>query len=146
ELTTREADNLLNKHSGVLGISGESSDLRDLEEDWPKKSEKANLALEVYAYRIRKYIGAYMAALNGCDALIFTAGVGENSPIIRGIALKNLDFLGIKIDYDVNERTWRGAEGDIATSDSKVRVLVIPTNEELVIAEDTLDIVKPKKK
>ncbi len=146
ELTTREADNLLNKHSGVLGISGESSDLRDLEEDWPKKSEKANLALDVYSYRIRKYIGAYMAALNGCDALIFTAGVGENSPIVRSIALKNMDFLGIKIDHDVNERTWRGVEGDIATSDSKVRVLVIPTNEELVIAEDTLEIVKTKKK
>ncbi len=141
ELTASEMDNLLNKHSGVLGISQISSDLRDLEEDWPNKSERANLALEVYSHRIKKYIGSYMAVLNGCDAIVWTAGVGENSPIVRSIVHKNMDWFGIKLDLDKNEVTWRGAEGDITTPDSKVKVLVIPTNEELVIAEDTLEIV-----
>ncbi|MDN5280732.1 MAG: acetate kinase [Clostridiales bacterium] len=141
ELTVSEMDNLLNKHSGVLGISQESSDLRDLEEDWPNKSEKANLALDVYSHRIKKYIGAYMAVLNGCDAVVWTAGVGENSPIVRSIVHKNMDWFGIKLDLEKNEVTWRGAEGDITTPDSKVKVLVIPTNEELVIAQDTMEIV-----
>lgn len=144
-LSVQETDDLLNKKSGALGISGESSDLRDLEEEWPGRSEMANLALDVYSYRIRKYIGSYMAVLNGCDAIVFTAGVGENSPIIRGIVLKNMDYLGVKIDVDVNEVTWRGVEGDIATPDAKVRILVIPTNEELVIAEDTMEIISPAK-
>ncbi|MFZ2957588.1 MAG: acetate kinase [Candidatus Ozemobacteraceae bacterium] len=142
ELAIHEVDNLLNKHSGVLGISGESNDLRDLEEDWPNKSKNANLALDVYSYRIRKYVGAYMAAMNGCDAIIFTAGVGENSPIVRGLVCQNLDFLGVKIDMAVNDKTWRGVEGDISTPDARVRTLVIPTNEELVIAEDTLDLIE----
>jgi acetate kinase len=141
ELSVTEMDNMLNKHSGVLGISQESSDLRDLEEDWPNKSERANLALDVYSHRIRKYIGAYMAVLNGCDAVVWTAGVGENSPIVRSIVHKNMDWLGIKLDLDKNEVTWRGAEGDITTPDSKVKVLVIPTNEEFVIAQDTMQIV-----
>lgn len=142
ELTIPEVDNLLNKHSGVLGISQQSNDLRDLEEGWPDKSPRANLALAIYAYRIRKYIGAYIAALNGCDVLVFTAGVGENSPIIRGLVCKNLDFLGIELDEKKNEITWRGAEGDISTSGARVRTLVVPTNEELIIAEDTMDIIK----
>jgi len=144
DLTVQEVDNLLNKHSGVLGISQISNDLRDLEEGWPKKSERANLALEVYSYRIKKYIGSYIAALNGCDALVFTAGVGENSPIVRNLVCSNMDFLGIKIDSKLNEKTWRGVEGDISTSDAKVRTLVVPTNEELIIAEDTLGIVTGK--
>lgn len=141
ELTVGEMDNLLNKHSGVLGISQESSDLRDLEDDWPNKSERANLALDVYSHRIKKYIGSYMAVLNGCDAVIWTAGVGENSPIVRSIVHKHMDWLGIKLDLEKNEVTWRGAEGDITTPESKVRVLVIPTNEELIIAQDTMEIV-----
>ncbi|NLI75361.1 MAG: acetate kinase [Candidatus Riflebacteria bacterium] len=144
ELSVQEVDNLLNKHSGVLGISQESNDLRDLEEGWPKRSERANLALEVYAYRIRKYIGAYIATLNGCDALVFTAGVGENSPIVRGIVCKDMEFLGIEIDLQKNEVTWRGAEGDISTPNARVRTLVVPTNEELVIAQDTMEIVGSK--
>ncbi len=144
ELSVQEVDNLLNKHSGVLGISQESNDLRDLEEGWPKRSERANLALEVYAYRIRKYIGAYIAALNGCDALVFTAGVGENSPIVRGLVCKDMEFLGIEIDLQKNEVTWRGAEGDISTPNARVRTLVVPTNEELVIAQDTMEIVSGK--
>ncbi|MBF0502488.1 MAG: acetate kinase [Candidatus Riflebacteria bacterium] len=142
ELAIHEVDNLLNKHSGVLGISGESNDLRDLEEGWPNRSPKANLALEVYSYRIRKYIGAYMAVMNGCDAIVFTAGVGENSSIVRDLVCQNLDFLGIRIDTSLNKKTVRGAEGDISTSDARVRTLVIPTNEELVIAEDTLELIE----
>ncbi|MBU1106968.1 MAG: acetate kinase [Candidatus Riflebacteria bacterium] len=139
ELTISEMDNLLNKHSGVLGISQISSDLRDLEDDWPNKSERANLALNVYSHRIKKYIGAYMAVLDGCDAVIWTAGVGENSPIVRGIVHGEMSWLGIKLDLEKNEVTWRGAEGDITTPDSKVKELVIPTNEELVIAQDTME-------
>ncbi len=139
ELTISEMDNLLNKHSGVLGISQMSSDLRDLEEDWPNKSERANLALDVYSHRIKKYIGAYIAVLDGCDAIVWTAGVGENSPIVRSIVHREMEWLGVKLDLEKNEVTWRGAEGDITTPDSKVRVLVIPTNEELVIAQDTME-------
>lgn len=140
-LSVAEMDNLLNKESGVLGISEMSSDLRDLEEDWPNKSEMANLALDVYSHRIKKYIGGYMALLNGCDAVIWTAGVGENSPIVRSIVHKNMSWLGITLDLDKNEVTWRGAEGDITTPDSRVKVLVIPTNEELEIAQETMEIV-----
>ncbi|GAB4283259.1 MAG: acetate kinase [Candidatus Rifleibacteriota bacterium] len=141
KLSISEMDTLLNKHSGVLGISEESSDLRDLEDGWPNKSKMANLALDVYSHRIKKYIGAYMAVLNGCDAIVWTAGVGENSPIVRSIVHKNMDWFGIKLDLAKNEVTWRGAEGEITTPDSKVKVLVIPTNEELVIAQDTLEII-----
>jgi len=140
-LSVSEMDNLLNKQSGVLGISEMSSDLRDLEDEWPKKSEMANLALDVYSHRIKKYIGAYMAVLNGCDAVIWTAGVGENSPIVRSIVHKHMDWLGIKLDLEKNEVTWRGAEGDITTPESRVRVLVIPTNEELEIAQETMEII-----
>jgi len=139
ELTISEMDNLLNKHSGVLGISQMSSDLRDLEEDWPNKSERANLALDVYSHRIKKYIGSYIALLNGCDAIIWTAGVGENSPIVRSIVHREMDWLGVKLDLEKNEVTWRGVEDEITTPDSKVKVLVIPTNEELVIAQDTME-------
>ena len=141
KLSVPEMDNILNKQSGVYGISEMSSDLRDLEEDWPNMSDMANLALDVYSHRIKKYIGSYIAVLNGCDAIIWTAGVGENSPIVRSIVHKDMDWFGIKLDLDKNEVTWRGAEGEITTPDSKVKVLVIPTNEELVIAQDTLDIV-----
>lgn len=142
ELTISEMDNLLNKHSGVLGISQMSSDLRDLEEDWPNKSERANLALDVYSHRIKKYIGSYIALLNGCDAIIWTAGVGENSPIVRSIVHREMDWLGVKLDLEKNEVTWRGVEDEITTPDSKVKVLVIPTNEELVIAQDTMECIR----
>jgi acetate kinase len=150
-LSIQEMDNLLNKKSGILGLSGMSSDQRDLEEGYPEKNLQnnkpmANLALEIFSYRVRKYVGAYMAVLNGCDALVFTAGVGENSPIIRDLVCRDLDFLGVKLDAAKNEKTWRGAEGDISTPDARVRTLVIPTNEELVIAEDTYEIVKKIKK
>jgi acetate kinase len=137
-LSTREIDNLMNKKSGVLGISGISNDFRDLDEAASKGNKRAELALEVFAYKIKKFIGEYSAVLNGTDAVIFTAGIGENSTTIRKRILSGLEGLGIKIDDEKNK--IRGQEIDISTPDSKVRVLVIPTNEELTIARDTKEI------
>ncbi len=137
-LSTREIDNLMNKKSGVLGISGISNDFRDLDEAASKGNKRAELALEVFAYKIKKVIGEYSAVLNGTDAVIFTAGIGENSTTIRKRILSGLEGLGIKIDDEKNK--MRGQEIDISTPDSKVRVLVIPTNEELTIARDTKEV------
>ena len=127
--------NILNKKSGVLGISGVSSDFRDLEEAAPKGNQRAQLALDVFEYGVKKYIGAYAAAMGGVDAIIFTAGVGENGAVNRANIMSGLEFLGAKLDPEKNN--IRGKEVDVATEDSKVRVLVIPTNEELMIAMDT---------
>lgn len=137
-LTSREVDNLMNKKSGVLGVSGLSNDFRDLDEAASKGNARAELALEVFAYKIKKVIGEYSAVLNGVDAVVFTAGIGENSASIRKRILSGLDGIGIKIDEEKNK--IRGQEIDISTPDSKVRVLVIPTNEELTIARDTKEI------
>ena len=137
-LSTREVDNLMNKKSGVLGISGISNDFRDLDEAASSGNQRAELALEVFAYKIKKFIGEYSAVLNGADAVVFTAGIGENSATIRKRILSGLEGLGIKIDDEKNK--IRGQEIDISTPDSKVRVLVIPTNEELAIARDTKDV------
>ncbi len=140
ELTSSEMNIMLNKHSGILGISGLSSDMREIEDNY-YTNERARLAMNVFVYRIKKYIGAYAAAMGGVDAIIFTAGIGENSPFIRELACKGLDFLGVKLDKDKNEQT-RKHEGIISKNDSKVKVMVIPTNEELVIALDTAQIVQ----
>jgi acetate kinase len=137
-LSTREVDNLMNKKSGALGVSGISNDFRDLDEAASKGSERAELALEIFAYKIKKVIGEYSAVLNGVDAIVFTAGIGENSASIRKRILSDLDGIGIKIDEEKNK--IRGQEIDISTPDSKIRVLVIPTNEELTIARDTMEI------
>ncbi|MDF2531324.1 MAG: acetate kinase [Clostridia bacterium] len=134
-LTSEEVNNLLNKKSGVLGISKISSDFRDIEEAAEKGNENAQLALDVYNYRVKKYIGAYMAAMNGADAIIFTAGLGENSDVVRETICKDMDFLGIKIDTQKNK--VRGKLTDISAEGSKVKVLIVPTNEELMIARDT---------
>ena len=134
-LTAEEVNNLLNKKSGVLGISKISSDFRDIEEAAEKGNENAILALDVYNYRVKKYIGAYMAAMNGADAIIFTAGLGENSSLVRESICKDMDFLGIKIDTEKN--MVRGKLTDISAVGSKVKVLIVPTNEELMIARDT---------
>ncbi|MDF2892945.1 MAG: acetate kinase [Clostridia bacterium] len=134
-LTSEEVNNLLNKKSGVLGISKISSDFRDIEEAAGKGNENAQLALDVYNYRVKKYIGAYMAAMNGADAIIFTAGLGENSDVVRETICKDMDFLGIKIDTQKNK--VRGKLTDISAEGSKVKVLIVPTNEELMIARDT---------
>ncbi|HWR25421.1 MAG TPA: acetate kinase [Methanosarcina sp.] len=137
-LSTREVDTLMNKKSGVLGISGVSNDFRELDEAASKGNERAELALEVFSYKIKKVIGEYSAVLDYPDAIVFTAGIGENSASIRNRILSGLENFGIKIDQEKNK--IRGQEIDIATPDSKIRVLVIPTNEELTIARDTIDI------
>ena len=129
---------ILNKESGVLGISETSPDFRDLCQAAEAGSDAA-LAVDKYAYEVKKFIGAYIAAMDGLDALIFTAGVGENSPEMRMNICNGLDNLGLKVDFTKNR--VRGAEMDIAAVDSSARILVIPTNEELVIAKDAMEIV-----
>ncbi|WP_298778343.1 acetate kinase [uncultured Fretibacterium sp.] len=130
-----EIDMLLNKKSGLLGISGTSSDLRDVEDAALKGDKRAQLAVNMLNYDIKKFVGAYAAAMGGVDVLVFTAGVGENSIPTRAAVCEGLEFLGIKIDPEKN--AVRGKEADISAADSRVRVLVIPTNEELMIARDT---------
>ena len=130
-----EIDMLLNKKSGLLGISGISSDLRDVEDAALKGDKRAQLAANMLNYDIKKFVGAYAAAMGGVDVLVFTAGVGENSSPTRAAVCEGLEFLGIKIDPEKN--AVRGKEADISAADSRVRVLVIPTNEELMIARDT---------
>ena len=132
--------NVLNKKSGVLGISGVSSDFRDLEAAAPQGNQRAQLALDVFDYSVKKFIGSYAAAMGGVDAIIFTAGVGENGPDTRANVVSGLEFMGVKIDPEKNNT--RGKEVDVATDDSKVRILVIPTNEELMIAMDTAAITR----
>lgn len=135
KLPTEEVDSLLNKKSGLLGISGLSSDMRDIEQAADKGEERPKLALQILTYGIRKYIGAYAAAMGGLDAVVFTAGVGENSVIVRSMACEGLGFLGIELDSEKNK--VRSKETIISTDNSKVKVMVVPTNEELVIARDT---------
>uniref|UniRef100_A0A7C3RM84 Acetate kinase n=1 Tax=Dictyoglomus thermophilum TaxID=14 RepID=A0A7C3RM84_DICTH len=141
-LSPKEMDNILNKKSGILGISGVSSDFRDVGEAAEKGNERALLALKVFAYRIKKYIGAYYAILGGLDVLIFTAGVGERGPLERSLICEGLEHLGVKIDPEKNK--VKGEELKISTPDSKVEVWVIPTNEELMIARETVKIVGNK--
>jgi acetate kinase len=141
ELSLHEANTLLNKHSGLAGISGVTSDVREIVETANEGNSNSKLALETYCYRLKKYIGAYAAALGGLDVLVFTAGVGENSADVRRLTCEKLEFLGIALDETKNKET-AGAEADISTSGSRVRVLVVPTNEELVIARDTQRIVE----
>ena len=132
---------VLNKESGVFGVSGGlSSDFRDLESAAEDGNEKAQLARDVFTYNVAKYVGAYAAAMNGVDAIAFTAGVGENDGLVRADIMKRLEFLGIKIDEEANKK--RGFDNIISTPDSKVTVCVIPTNEELAIARETLALVK----
>ncbi|WP_425448951.1 acetate kinase [Dethiothermospora halolimnae] len=133
------ANKLLNKKSGVLGISGVSSDFRDIEEAAEKGNKRAKLALDVFGNRVRKYIGAYAAMMGGVDAIVFTAGLGENSPETREDVCKGLEFIGIEIDTEKNN--VRGKETVVSKDNSKVEVLVIPTNEELMIARDTKKLV-----
>lgn len=136
----QETADYLNKQSGVLGITGISSDMRDVENAANEGNERAILALKMYSYRIKKYIGAYAAAMGGVDAVVFTAGVGENQTGMRFDACENLDFLGIKIDKEKNDKI-RGKEAVISTPDSRVKVVVVPTDEEIVIARDTKELV-----
>lgn len=141
--TPQEMANYLNKESGVLGISGISSDMRDVEAAANGGNERAKLALKMYSYRIKKYIGEYAAAMGGVDTIVFTAGVGENQTDIREASCEGLEFLGIKIDKEKNAAI-RGKEAVISTPDSKVTVCVVPTDEEIVIARDTMELVLKK--
>lgn len=135
-----EVLDIMNKKSGVLGLSGVSSDFRDIEVAADGGNNRANLALDVFFYRVKKYIGYFVAAMNGIDALVFTAGLGENAPEAREAIASNLEYLGIYLDKAKNK--VRGKEAVVSTDDSKVKILVVPTNEELMIARDTLALVK----
>jgi len=138
---TRSASVLLNKHSGMLGVTGISSDSREIYAAAEEGNELAKLGIEMYDYRIKKYIGSYAAAMGGVDVLIFTGGIGENEKRTRAGVCKGLEFLGVELDEDVNNST-RGEEMVISKPESKVKVMVVPTNEELVIAKDTKTIVE----
>ena len=139
-LSAAEMDNVMNKKSGVMGLSGISSDFRDLEEGFEKGNERAKIAIEVFVKRVKKYIGSYMAELGKVDAIIFTAGIGENSPFIRELVCEGLENLGIEFDRTKND--FRGEEKFISKENSKIKIMVIPTNEELTIARDTLELLK----
>ncbi len=140
DLTVKGISTLLNKKSGVLGVSGVSSDFRDLHAAAEEGNKRAQLALDIFAYGVKKFIGEYIAVMNGVDAIVFTAGIGENNSVIRTMVLDNMDFFGIKIDAEKNK--IRGQEIDISTPDATVRTLVIPTNEELAIARETIRLLK----
>lgn len=139
-ITLAEANTLLNKHSGLQGISGISSDMREILNEMKNGDRKATYAFDVFCYRVRKYIGAYAAAMGGVDAVVFTGGIGENSWEVRKASCENLEYLGITIDDDLNRSSEK--EKTITTPDSRTKVLVIPTNEELVIALDTHAIIQ----
>ena len=134
-LSAKEVADILNKESGVLGLSGLSSDFRDLENAAEEGNLQAQLALDVFCYRVKKYVGAYAAVLNGIDALVFTAGIGERSCYVREVVCQNMEYLGLKIDLEKNK--LKSEEVDISAEGAKNRILVIPTNEELMIARDT---------
>ncbi len=141
-MNAAQMSNFLNKQCGLLGVSEVSSDSRDIEDAIAKGNEKAKLADKIMCYQIKKYIGAYAAAMGGLDAVVFTAGLGENNPALRSSVCRNMEFLGIKLDEEVNKVTLRQSSNvRISSEDSKVAVYVIPTNEELVIARDTAAIV-----
>lgn len=142
-LSIKEVNDLLNKKSGVLGISGVSSDFRDIHAAADEGNKRARLALDIFAYSVKKYIGTYAAIMGGVDAIVFTAGIGENNAKMRTSILSGLEFMGIKIDEEKN--AIRGKEIDISTPDASVRTLVIPTNEELMIALDTKKLVENMK-
>jgi len=140
KMTPDELDDYLNKKSGVLGISGISSDFRDIQAAADTGNKRAKLAIDVFCYRVSKYIGGYAAALGGVDAVIFTAGIGENNDMVRKKSLVGLEWFGICIDEEKNKNA-RGKEVDISTNDARVKTLVIPTNEELEIAKQTLKLI-----
>jgi len=140
ELTMNSLHALLNRHSGLLGLSGYASDMRDLLEEAHNGDRRCQQAVDVFTNKVKQYIGSYIATLNGCDAIVFTAGIGENSAEIRELSLNGMDYLGIKIDPEKNKNAKRGEIQKISADDSKTDVYVIPTNEELVIALDAAKI------
>jgi len=136
-MSAKEVDEIMNKKSGFLGVSGKSSDSRDIEDLQKQGDKRAELTLEMYCYRIKSYIGAYIAAMNGVDAIVFTAGIGENGPDVREEICADMDYLGIAIDAEKNN--VRGKEVNISAEGSRVQVWIVPTNEELAIAEETIE-------
>jgi len=138
-LSTDEMNNYLNKKCGVLGVSGIGSDFRDIEDAAEKGNYRAQLALQIFAYQAKKFIGSYIAAMNGLDAIVFTGGIGENSSTTRKMICEDMEYFGIKIDETKNQ--VRGKQADISAEDAKTKVLVIPTNEELMIAMDTVALI-----
>ncbi|MBD3382693.1 MAG: acetate/propionate family kinase [candidate division Zixibacteria bacterium] len=141
ELSLHEARTLLNKHSGLIGVSGVSSDMRDIIEAKDEGNDRAILAFAMYCYRVKKYIGSYATAMGGIDCIVFTGGIGENSPDVRAGVLSDMDWLGLEFD-EAKNKSAKGTESDISSDESRVRALVIPTNEELVIAHDTKKLVE----
>jgi acetate kinase len=141
ELTEQQATALLNKHSGLVGVSGLSNDMRELLAEEAKGHERAHLAIEMFCYRLRKYVAAYAGVMGGVDAVIFTGGIGENAPAVRERSLAGLAFMGLTVDAERN-RAAVGREAEISGAGATVRTLVIPTNEELLIARDTLRLVE----
>ena len=137
-MNAQQIDDYLNRRSGILGISGLSSDFRDLESAANRGDERSQLAIDIFAYKVKKYIGGYVAAMGGVDAIIFTAGLGENSPFKRDKICNGLEYLGTRIDPELNK--LRGKQMEISIKRARVKIFVIPTNEELVIARDTLNI------
>jgi acetate kinase len=144
-LSANEVNTMLNFHSGLIGISGTSSDMKDILEETRKGDKRSKLALEIFCYRVRKYIASYAAAMGGVDALVFTAGIGEKAPQVRKLCCQGLEFLGIVIDKRKNSRTI-SEEKEISSPQSKVKIFCIPTNEELVIARDTYEVISKAKK
>ena len=138
-MTPDDVDDLINKESGLLGISGASSDMRDIESRAGAGDERAALAFDIFCYRVRKYIGAYAAAMGGLDAIIFTGGIGQNSPEVRSAICHKLEFLGVVMDPAKNNG-FRG-EGDVSADGARVRIMVIPTDEEMMIAQETAEVV-----
>ncbi len=144
-LPLTEIDAMLNKHSGLDGISGISNDMREIIQEVDNGNKRAQLALDIFTYRLKKYIAAYAGAMGGTDIIVFTAGIGENVPKVREQSCENLEFMGIKIDKNKNEQTI-AKQGEISDSSSKVKIFCIPTNEELIIARDTAKIIKEREK
>jgi acetate kinase len=136
EIKIGEVDSMLNRYSGLLGVSGISSDMRDITKAAEEGNPRAQQALNIYIHRLRKYIGAYVAEMNGVDVIVFTAGIGENSPLIRERVCTSLTYLGV--EFDAERNNIQGKEREITASFSKVKVWVIPTNEELMIARETM--------
>ena len=142
-LTVQEVESLLNKQSGLLGISGLTNDMRELLAEAKENNDRrARLAIEIFCYRTSKYIGSYLAAMNGADAVIFTGGIGENSPEIRRLICENLSWMGIELEPQTNQKLTNRSEGIISTDTARLKVFVIPTDEELLIARDTVRLVE----
>ena len=143
-MTIEEVENILNKKSGILGLSKISSDCREVEKEaWENNNDLAQIALDKLIFRIKEYLGAYIAIMNGVDAIVFTGGIGENSVETRELVCSNLNHIGIEIDKVKNK--VRGKEAIISTDSSKIKLLIIPTNEEFMIAKETEEILKNKK-